>query len=367
MLFSAIPTGDNADWNAATLDHLADGYRLPTEAEWEYAARGGNRSQTALYGDPDFYYSGGNIADEVGWHSANSGSRTQSVAQKAANALGLYDMSGNVNEWCWDRYNAYTTIPKGDPIGPAFGPYTYATRMNRGGSWNYARANMRVTNRASGTNTTDGNNPFTRNNRTGFRVVRQFPCNIMPDVVVINGVGWATRNVGAPGAFVDCMTDYGMFYQWDYNIGWSSTDPILNTNGCNFDCWGDASGSTTWQSANDPSPAGFRLPKDTEIDALLNTAYVDRVWSSEKGVFGCRFTDNGADGRGNAGNTIFLPAAGNRGYTWAALSNQGSAGNYWSATQYISTAGYYLSFTSSAATRASSNKKSGYSIRPVSE
>ena len=100
-------------------------FRLPTEAEWEYAARGGNRaiSQTL--------YSGSNTIGDVAWYDGNSSSSTHAVAGKSANALGLYDMSGNVWEWCNDWYGSYSSGAQTDPTGPSSGSF----RVLRGGSW----------------------------------------------------------------------------------------------------------------------------------------------------------------------------------------------------------------------------------------
>jgi formylglycine-generating enzyme required for sulfatase activity len=104
---------------------IRSGYRLPTEAEWEYAAKGGNRPDKTLY-------SGSNTLDSVGWFSGNS-ERTQPVGEKKANALAIYDMSGNVEEWCWDWYGKYKTDPVKDYKGP---PDEGSSRVVRGGSWN---------------------------------------------------------------------------------------------------------------------------------------------------------------------------------------------------------------------------------------
>ncbi len=101
-------------------------FRLPTEAEWEYAARGGNRSQ-------GYKYAGSNNIGDVAWYSDNCGYTTHPVATKAPNELGLYDMSGNVYEWCLDWYGIYSDDAQTNPTGPASGSY----RVTRGGSWFY--------------------------------------------------------------------------------------------------------------------------------------------------------------------------------------------------------------------------------------
>jgi len=100
-------------------------YRLPTEAEWEYAARGGNKSK-------GYKYSGSNTINDVAWNSSNSEEKTHPVGEKQANELGIYDMSGNVFEWCSDWYGAYSTSTENNPQGPLSGTY----RVLRGGSLN---------------------------------------------------------------------------------------------------------------------------------------------------------------------------------------------------------------------------------------
>ena len=127
-------------------------FRLPTEAEWEYAARGGNKSK-------GYKYSGSNNPDIVAWYSDISRGKTHPVAQKQANELGLYDMSGNVWEWCKDWYGGYSSNSQNNPIGASTGSY----RVLRGGSWyNYARG-VRVSDRGSGT-------PDYRGNASGLRL-----------------------------------------------------------------------------------------------------------------------------------------------------------------------------------------------------
>ena len=99
-------------------------FRLPTEAEWEFAARGGKLSQ-------GYKYSGSNTIGDVAWYTSNSSSTTHPVATKAPNELGLYDMSGNVWEWCQDWYGSYSSDAQTNPVGPSTG----SSRVYRGGGW----------------------------------------------------------------------------------------------------------------------------------------------------------------------------------------------------------------------------------------
>ena len=146
-------------------------YRLPTEAEWEFAARGGNMSK-------GYTYAGSNEINEVGWYWQNSGDkpltgdwnwrkmeknngRKHPVGQKKANELGIYDMSGNVWEWCSYWYDEYPNAPQVNPQGPSEGP----ARILRGGSWLSHPGGLRVASRGSG-------NPDSKSGHIGFRLAR---------------------------------------------------------------------------------------------------------------------------------------------------------------------------------------------------
>jgi sulfatase modifying factor 1 len=134
----------------------AKGYRLPTEAEWEYAAKGGDKSKKTIY-------AGAEKPGDVAWYNANSGNKTQPVGQKTANELGLYDMNGNVWEWVWDVYDAtyYQKSPQDNPTGPASGSY----RVMRGGAWYNNGSYITVSSRQYHT-------PDFRQNSVGFRIAR---------------------------------------------------------------------------------------------------------------------------------------------------------------------------------------------------
>lgn len=153
--WGTVPTSINAIWNAATCNFSANGYRLPTEAEWEYFARGGNTSNSG-----QTTYSGSNTIGDVAWYGGdNSGNKTHEVKKKAPNAKGLYDMSGNVWEWCWDWYGTITTNT------PSTGASSGSDRVIRGGSWYYSAGSCAVQYRVS-------RNPSHRDDRIGFRLVR---------------------------------------------------------------------------------------------------------------------------------------------------------------------------------------------------
>ena len=141
---------ENVSWNSCQTfitrlnDLTGKQFRMLTEAEWEFAARGGNKGH-------GYRYAGSDDVDEVAWYwetipshsSGTAGYGTQPVATKLPNELGLYDMSGNVWEWCQDWYGTYSSDPQTDPTGPASGTY----RIVRGGHWSGSAGNCRVSNR----------------------------------------------------------------------------------------------------------------------------------------------------------------------------------------------------------------------------
>ncbi len=145
-VYTISETTVSCDWSKK-------GYRLPTEAEWEYAARGAKQSK-------GYTYSGSNFAEDVAWYEDNSGSRTHNVGTKMANELGLYDMSGNVWEWVWDWNGDYSNSAQTNPTGPSSG----STRVIRGGGWWHNAPDVRSTTRRY-------DNPSDSNKHMGFRVV----------------------------------------------------------------------------------------------------------------------------------------------------------------------------------------------------
>ena len=187
-------------------DLTGQNFRLPTEAEWEFAARGGNLSQGSKYAGRD-------DINEVAWYRNNAYSvgsssldyGTHTVGTKAPNELGLYDMSGNVWEWCQDWYGAYySSKAQTNPIGPAAG----SERVARGGGWTNAARENRVSNRGSST-------PSNSSIRKGLRLAIGQGISLEPeehewvDLGLPSGTLWATCNVGATNP-----EDYGDYFAW---------------------------------------------------------------------------------------------------------------------------------------------------------
>jgi formylglycine-generating enzyme required for sulfatase activity len=151
--YDEIPIGDDEVWNAVSIDLAENGYRLPTEAEWEYAARGGE----------NYLFSGSNEIDNVAWRQGSSGSKE--VKGKFPNGYGLYDMSGNVSEWCSDFYNVYSVCGRVEnPLLGASAVFEGSPRVLRGGDWSSDHFHCIVSSRFFCA-------PTPSNNTFGFRVV----------------------------------------------------------------------------------------------------------------------------------------------------------------------------------------------------
>lgn len=146
-----VPT---ENWKDVICDWRVNGYRLPTEAEWEYAARGGNKSK-------EYKYAGSNDIELVAWYEDNSEGMSHPVGMKKANELGIYDMSGNVWEWCWDWYEDYSTASQTNPIGPDFGEF----KVVRNGFFGTNAYRCRIESRS-------GDFPHCCDYRLGFRLCR---------------------------------------------------------------------------------------------------------------------------------------------------------------------------------------------------
>jgi len=173
--------------------------------------------------------------------------------------------------------------------------------------------------------------------------------------VEIGGAKWATRNVDKPGTFAAKPEDAGMFYQWNRKIGWSSTDPMTNSNGGTT--W-DSSRPTgdSWAKSNDPCPSGWRVPTKEEFESLLSSG---STWDELNGVNGRFF--------GSDTEKIFLPAAGRRSNLSGTLDYVGSQGVYWNSTVISSEGAHGLNFRSENASMYAYDFRNGILVRCVKE
>lgn len=318
-------------------------FHLPTEAEWEYAARGGKKSKGYLY-------AGSNKVDEVAWYHSNSGGVTHPVAQKMPNELGIYDMSGNVIEWCSDLLGPYSAEAQVNPIGPATGAY----HVYCGGCW-YLPANVcRCTHRRQ---TTAGYGEAA----VGFRVALREKVEPAPEPEYVDlglSVKWATFNVGATKP-----EEYGDYFAWGetetkdkyswatYKWGTSSNLTKYNTtDGKTILDLDDDAAYVNWGG-------NWRMPSKEEVDEL--TQQCSWIWTTHNNVNGYKVT-------GPNGNSIFLPAAGYKGAgpTYPA----GEDGLYWTSTLEKGHYSYLIVLHNDAPpTQAGSSgtRCFGFTIRPV--
>ncbi|MBR5323603.1 MAG: SUMF1/EgtB/PvdO family nonheme iron enzyme [Muribaculaceae bacterium] len=325
-------------------------YRLPTEAEWEYAARGGKKSK-------GYKYSGSNNIEDVAWYKSNSGSKTHPVGQKQPNELGIYDMSGNVSEWCYDLYDSYTSSPQTNPTGPTSG----SIHVNRGGSWYDGARYCRVAYRCN-----HSVFPGNRRNYLGLRLVCEIENNEAKNVSTNNKVNtpnaheyvdlglsvkWATCNVGA-----NTPEEYGDYFAWGETTTkspYSDTNYKYSLNPSTLPLSADAA-HVNWGGK-------WRMPTKAEYDELMSITNCTWIWTTQKGVSGYKVTSN------VNGNTIFLPAAGFRDN--GDLYDAGSHGYYWLSSLYTGISCYACSvfFNSVNVDWDGNDRCNGQSVRAVCE
>ncbi len=347
-------------------------FRLPTEAEWEYAARGGKYTK-------GYKYAGGDDVFEVAWNCDNSGWETHTVATKKPNELGLYDMSGNVWEWCEDWYDNsyYRKSPSENPCNTVASEY----HIHRGGSFEYILKDLRIAMRG------DYVNPPSTSMR-GLRLVLSdlsFKNTLpVPEIVDLGlSVKWGSFNLGA-----SAPEEYGDYYAWgETEPYYSSQDPLTWKEGkeagyewasykwsngssrtmtkyCDNSSYG-SKGFTDNKTVLDPEDdaayvnlgGSWRIPTDAEWTELREKC--TWTWTKQNGVNGMLVTASN-------GNSIFLPAASYRSVT--GISSLGFLGEYWSSSLSTGTpnSAWNADFDSGNVGRYSGSYRCcGQSVRPV--
>lgn len=330
-------------------------FRLPTEAEWEFAARGGNKSN-------GYTYAGSSIIDDVAWYYyVNAPRITQTVATKAPNELGLYDMSGNVLEWCQDWYGPYSNEAQTNPVGSSTG----SDRVCRGGSWAHTAVGCRVSERRGYTN------PAYSYHSLGLRLVLGPDISPTPDtheyvdLGLPSGTLWATMNIGA------CLPEeYGDYFAWgetepknlyeDSTYKWCSESDNSLTKYCTNNVFGSVDNKGFLDPQDDAAfvnwGPSWRIPSREQQDELVE--HCTWTWTTRNGVNGQLVT-------GPNGNSIFLPAAGFR--SSSSPVNAGMNGCYWSRTVHFTfpTHAYGMYFASEGINCHESGRSDGQTVRAV--
>ena len=330
-------------------------FRLPTEAEWEFAARGGNKSN-------GYTYAGSSIIDDVAWYYyVNAPRITQTVATKAPNELGLYDMSGNVLEWCQDWYGPYSNEAQTNPVGSSTG----SDRVCRGGSWAHTAVGCRVSERRGYTN------PAYSYRSLGLRLVLGPDISPTPDtheyvdLGLPSGTLWATMNIGA------CLPEeYGDYFAWgetepknlydDSTYKWCSESDNKLTKYCTNIVFGTVDSKSFLDPQDDAAfvnwGPSWRIPSREQQDELVEQC--TWTWTTRNGVNGQLVT-------GPNGNSIFLPAAGFR--SPSSPVNAGMDGCYWSRSVHFTfpTNAYGMDFGSEGMNCHESGRSVGQTVRAV--
>jgi hypothetical protein len=334
-------------------------FDLPTEAEWQFAARGGNRSKGYLYAGSD------NVRD-VAWYSSNSGGVTHTVATKQPNELGIYDMSGNVFEWCSDWLATYSAEAQVDPKGPISGEY----HVYCGGGWYLGSGYCRSSHRRQ---TTAGYTEAA----LGFRVVLRE--KVEPEYVDLGlSVKWATFNLGA-----SAPEEYGDYFAWGETepkakygwaqYKWGNGENKALTKYCNKAAYGEdgfTDNLTQLLPEDDAAHVNWggnwRMPTAAEFDELINNCTIEK--STVNGVNGYLLTSK------INGNSIFLPMAGYYNFDLYSDQHSGTIVYYWSAdmmyrnTVYTNINAYNLNSRlaeDGGLSIGNNTRRCGFPIRPV--
>ena len=349
-------------------------FRLPTEAEWEFAARGGKQSK-------GYKYAGSNIINDVAWYKDNIPSQnsyiaergTQVVASKLPNELGIYDMSGNVSEWCYDWYGDYSNEAQTNPVGPNRASY----RVIRGGSYAddayYCRVSARYEmispNDARRIGSFHGLRLALSMNEIDIPPSNYFSCpnNNHPhaiDLGLSSGTKWACCNVGATKP-----EEHGSHYAWGETkpkeyYGWNTYkwceegQMFKYTKYTAHDTYNDGDGKGELDLEDDAAyvnwGAQWRMPSVYDLWELEEGCTWIYIWTTKGRL-------NGYQVKGPNGNSIFLFSSG---CGWGnGIENLDGCGSYWSRTRdwYDSRAGFFLQFGGGGDYRYMGN-----SVRPVS-